>query len=221
MSLLNKHIFISKDPSQVSALKNVIEEEKGKLTARAFIRFEKIPVTDVPTADIVFFSSPRSVQYFLEDHKIPNDTLIACVGGSTHNELKRHGITANFVGADDRSIDEVANDFKIFAADARVLFPVSTLSIGTIASKIDQDKRCVIEVYRTILDSESMDAFDIYVFTSPSNVRSFLLKNDIPSGAEVIAWGNSTEKELSTREIKCKKLGTPSLECLIDLLSDS
>ena len=221
MSLLSKHIFISKDPSQVSALKNVIEEQKGKLTARAFIRFEKISVSLIPTADIIFFSSPRSVQYFLEDHIIPNDTLVACVGGSTHIELKGHGITANFVGADNLSIDEIADDFKTFAADVRVLFPVSTLSIGTIASKIDEDKRFVIEIYRTILDSASMDAFDVYVFTSPSNVRSFLLKNDIPSGAEVIAWGNSTEKELATRRIECKKLGTPSLECLIDLLSES
>lgn len=221
MSLLSKHIFISKDPSQVSALKNVIEEEKGKLTARAFIRFEKIPVSYIPTADIIFFSSPRSAQYFLEDHKIPNCTVIACVGGSTRNELKRHGITANFVGADDRSIDEVADDFKTFAADARVLFPVSTLSIGTIASKINEDKRFVIEVYRTVLDSVSMDTFDVFVFTSPSNVRSFLSKNDIPSGAEVIAWGNSTEKELATCRIECKKLGTPSLECLIGLLSES
>ena len=87
MSLLSKNIFISKDPSQVSALKNVIEEEKGKLTARAFIRFEKIPVSYIPTADIIFFSSPRSVQYFLEDHKIPKDTQVACVGDSTQNEF--------------------------------------------------------------------------------------------------------------------------------------
>ena len=221
MSLLSKHIFISKDSSQVSALKNDIEKERGKLTARTFIRFEKIRVSVIPSADIVFFSSPRSVQYFLEDHKIPKDTQVACVGGSTQNELKKHGITANFVGADDRSIDEVADDFKTFATDARVLFPVSTLSIGTIASQVHEDKRFVIEIYRTILDSASMDAFDVYVFTSPSNVRSFLLKNDIPSGAEVIAWGNSTEKELATRRIDCKKLGTPSLECLIDLLSES
>lgn len=221
MSLLNKHIFISKDPSQVSVLKNVIEKEKGSLTARAFIRFEKIPVSDIPSEDIVFFSSPRSVQYFLEDHQIPNDTLIACVGGSTHAELKKHGIAANFVGADDRSIDEVADDFRKFAAESTVLFPVSTLSIGTIASKIDQDKRNVKEIYRTILDSASIDTCDVYVFTSPSNVRSFLLKNNIPSRAEVIAWGNSTEKELASRGIECKKLGTPSLECLIDHLSES
>lgn len=221
MSLLSKHIFISKDPSQVSALKNVIEKERGKLTARAFIHFEKVTVSNIPQSDIVFFSSPRSVQYFLEDHNIPEGTLIGCVGGSTHNELNKHGITANFVGADDRSIDEVADDFKTFAADARVLFPASTLSMGTIASKIDQDKRYVIEVYRTILDSASIDACDVYTFTSPSNVRSFLLKNDIPKNAEVIAWGNSTKKELAARGIVCKKLGTPSLECLIDLLSES
>ncbi len=221
MSLLSKHIFISKDPSQVSTLQNAINQENGKLYARAFIRFVKIPVTNVPKTDIIFFSSPRSVQYFLEDHKIPESTLIGCVGGSTHLELNKLGINVNFVGADHRSIDEIASDFKKFASDASVLFPVSSISIGTIASKISQEKRFVVEIYRTILDSVSVKPFDVYVFTSPSNARSFLLKNDIPSDAEVIAWGSSTERELSLRNIECKKLGTPSLECLIELLSRS
>ena len=91
---------------------------------------------------------------------------------------------------------------------------------GTIASKFDKEKCVTMEVYRTLLDSVSTEVFDVYVFTSPSNVRSYLLKNKLPNDVIIIAWGNSTEKELLSRGIKCKKLGTPSLECLINLLSE-
>lgn len=218
MSLLNKHIFISKDPSQVLDLQKPIDNAGGILYARAFIRFESSNAETTPYTDIIFFSSPRSVNYYLQHHSINANTRVGCVGKSTAHQLVKFGFEPNFVGADHRSIDEIAEDFKKFAENSSVLFPVSNISLGTIASKIHKEKRTVIEVYRTIFDSITIGSYDVYIFTSPSNVRSFLLKNNVAKDAFVIAWGNSTEQELTQSGIHCKKLGTPSLECLIEKL---
>jgi len=220
MSVLKKNIFISKDPSEVFPLEEVIKKAGGQLYARRFIRFEKSSKSKSYSTDIIFFSSPRGVHYYLDEFSIASNTIIGCVGKSTLRALNEFGYRADFVGRDGKSIDEIANDFKDFADNSTVLFPGSNISLGTIASKFDKEKCVTMEVYRTLLDSVSTEVFDVYVFTSPSNVRSYLLKNKLPNDVIIIAWGNSTEKELLSRGIKCKKLGTPSLECLINLLSE-
>ncbi|MFM7684159.1 MAG: hypothetical protein ACKO7P_15665, partial [Bacteroidota bacterium] len=47
---------------------------------------------------------------------------------------------------------------------------------------------------------------DSYIFTSPTNVRAFLMTNDTSSLKKVIAWGRSTEKELLLNKIPVMKV---------------
>jgi hypothetical protein len=49
--------------------------------------------------DVVFFSSPRSVQFFLEKHKLSGQILIGCVGSATADELAKWGLKAAFIGS--------------------------------------------------------------------------------------------------------------------------
>ncbi|MBM3419162.1 MAG: hypothetical protein FJY17_09635 [Bacteroidetes bacterium] len=42
----------------------------------------------------------------------------------------------------------------------------------------------------------------IYIFTSPSNVKSFLANNIIHANARIIAWGSSTKEFLNANNIK-------------------
>jgi uroporphyrinogen-III synthase len=52
-----------------------------------------------------------------------------------------------------------------------------------------------IEVYQTLPNCKLITHCDYYVFTSPSNVESFLACNAKPKG-EIIAWGSTTKNAL-------------------------
>ena len=56
---------------------------------------------------------------------------------------------------------------------------------------------CLCNVYETTFNSEELNDFDAYVFTSPSNVISFFQKNKLKDSAVVISWGDSTSQCLS------------------------
>jgi uroporphyrinogen-III synthase len=63
----------------------------------------------------------------------------------------------------------------------------------------------LVEVYKTSLNRTKIWICDCYVFTSPTNVRAFLLANDRSSLKNVIAWGKSTENELVKNKIPVMK----------------
>lgn len=220
MSLLNKHIFISKTPSEVEDLQKMVKISGGTLTATPLIFFEEIPFKEIPTTDIIFFSSPRGVKYFFGQCRVFPKAMIACVGNTTAKALDKLGLHPSFIGNEEHSIEEVADSFRSFAGKNTVLFPVSDITLGTISSILDPLQAIQFPVYRTILAPAKIEGCDVYVFSSPSNVRSFFELNTIPINATVIAWGNSTSKELELFGVSSKKLGTPSLKCLIQLLND-
>lgn len=221
MSLLSKHIFISKNPEEVIALQKRVNEAGGKLSAQALISFEPLPVQEIPQTEIIFFSSPRGVKFYLDDYTIGSKTICACVGMSTAQELEKRGIKPAFIGQDNLSIEEVAEAFRGFAGDHTVLFPNSNISLGTIASTLPQKQVHRIAIYRTVPQLKTIAPCDIYVFSSPSNVSSFFKENKIDKDSLVIAWGNSTAKALNDVGISSKKLGTPSVECLIEYLENN
>lgn len=220
MSLLSKHIFISKDLHEVQDLNDNITAVEGKLQANALISFEAIPFQPTHNAEIIFFSSPRGVQFFLNQEEQKANVIYACVGKTTAGELVKHGIQPTFTGADNQSIEEIAEAFAVFAGESKVLFPSSDISLGTIASALPDGNAIQTPVYKTVLTPLAVDHCDIYVFTSPSNVRSFFKLNTLPENTLVIAWGNSTAKELKSFGVESKKLGTPSTKCLIEYLSE-
>lgn len=221
MSLLDKHIFISKNPGEVILLQREVDTNGGFLEASSLISFVPVKFDIPPKTEIIFFSSPRGVEFFTRQSSIPTQCRIACVGKATQEKLLSIGYTPEFVGENNRSIEDVARDFKEFVGVSTVLFPSSDISLGTIASAIPENQRKTLIVYQTKLDSREVAPSDVYVFTSPSNVRSFFMKNHVATEALVIAWGNSTAKELNAYEITPKILGTPSLKCLIDILSEA
>lgn len=79
---------------------------------------------------------------------------------------------------------------------ARVLFPISNRSLKTIAGAIPEDQKEEVVVYSTDVIGKVIEPCDVYAFSSPSNVEGFFEVNTIREGAEVIAWGKSTERAL-------------------------
>jgi uroporphyrinogen-III synthase len=137
----------------------------------------------------------------LRKEKIDDSKKIACIGQETELKLKNLGIHVDFVGENSGNPSDVSREFKNWIGTRKVLIPHSSESLLSITEFLNQDQTLLVEVYKTQLKPSKIAVCDCYVFTSPTNVRAFLLANDRLSLKNVIAWGRSTEKELLLNKI--------------------
>ena len=212
-----KSIFISKHSGETLELQQFADANEIRLTSKSFLQFNPVAF-ELPLAfDVLFFGSPRAVMFFQSRYAIPNNVLLASVGGKTTALLESMGHEVAFSGENKGSISEVAKHFQEWLGDRRVLFPVSTKSLGTISKGLPAHQALHVECYETVvMEHQLTEAFDAYVFTSPSNVEGFFAKNVIPEGAKVIAWGESTAKALVTIGLdEILKLQHPTIDELI------
>ena len=215
---LNKSIFISKDLSEVTLLQQFCLANNINLIAHSLIRFEAIPFEVNQTYDVLFISSIRAAEFFLKTEKIKPETIIACIGQITARKLEELGLKITFVGEKSGNPIEVAEEFKKWLGNRTVLIPQSNISKRTIGSLLPSSQCIEPIVYKTVSDCEVIPACETYVFTSPSNVDSFLTCNEPPQG-KVIAWGETTKKCIEEKSITVSNtLQTSGMEELIKLL---
>lgn len=218
---MSKRLFISKNESEVTALKKHLTEQGETLLAHSFLQFEPIDFEVTQDYDILFFGSPRSVVFFKSKCDIPAGTTLACVGGKTAELLAQIGFNVAFVGAQSGNVQDVAKDFKDWAGDRRVLFPTSDISLKTVSSLFNDTQKIEVAVYKTKIVSRSIEVCDTYIFTSPSNVEGFIELNSVPDGATIISWGQSTRAYLLEKGIpSTHTLSDSSIEGLIKILQE-
>ena len=214
--------FISKNYNEVAELAAFLAEKNVTLIAQSFLHFEPVQFSIQHTFDVIYFSSPRSVIFFQYQQKIPQDVLIACTGNKTAELLKGLGYAVHFEGQESGNISAVADSFKEWCGEKRVLFPSSSISRNSISSCLDQGQKEVVTVYTTNIVSKPLSYCGSYAFTSPSNVDGFLALNTIPSDASVYSWGESTTEHLTLKGIQVTAtLKNSSIEDLIQLLKDA
>jgi uroporphyrinogen-III synthase len=119
--------------------------------------------------------------------------------------LKNLGIHVDFVGENSGNPSDVSREFKNWLGNRKVLIPHSSESLLSITEYLNPNQIVLVEVYKTSLNPTKIPVCDSYVFTSPTNVRAFLLANDRSSLKNVIAWGKSTENELVKNKIPVMK----------------
>ena len=190
-----KKIFISKNIEDLSYLKAFCESNGIDLHASSLIRFNQVLFTLNVEYDVIFFSSIRSASFFMKHKKIPKHVQIACIGEVTSRKLIEKGLELSFVGQKSGNPNEVAREFLNWLGKKKVLIPTSNLSMGTISRQIPIDQKIEIEVYQTLFECKPVETCDYYIFTSPSNLDSFLRCNPTPEG-KIIAWGNTTKRAL-------------------------
>lgn len=215
-------LFVSKSVKHKGLLK-LVDTLSAQLIDRSMISFERVIFESVnhDQYDVIFFSSPRSVDYFLEQSGTPENKKIACIGQSTASRLKYHGLTVDYEGEKSGHPKEVAQSFAAFAKGLRVLFPQSDRSHRSMQSALDPDQIIDLVVYRTILKPIKLNVSpDVLVFTSPSNVESFLIKNKCKEKQLIIAWGKTTADMLIQHGIHYNHiLSYSSFDELVDYLS--
>jgi uroporphyrinogen-III synthase len=189
-------VFISSEIADDHPIAHATKQGPFELIAVPLIAFS--PLHNVPTKpyDILFFSSPRSFE-FGQQFMRP-EVLNAAFSQGTAKFLPR----TDWQGRHPGNPAQTALDFHAWAGNRRVLFPVSDRSLGSISAAFPENQKEEVPVYQTTLVPQKIKECSIYLFTSPSNVESFLLCNTLPSGAKVIAWGESTRSFLSLRGIE-------------------
>lgn len=188
-----RSLFISREKEEVTDLTSYCQDHSIELIARSLIRFEAVPFDIIVPFDVVFFSSIRAAEFFLKEVTPPSTTLYACIGARTAEKLKNRGINCHFIGDQSGRPEKVAEEFKKWVWDRTVLFPQSSRSHRSVVSVLDPMQCIEITVYETISDCKTIPECEVYVFSSPSNLESFLSCNSAPSG-KIIAWGETTRK---------------------------
>lgn len=189
-------IFISKDSSETLSLKSFCDQKGITLTSHSLIDFSPLSFKVKEPYEVVFFSSIRSAEYFLLNNNLSDNAQVACIGSLTASKLKEIGLKVDFTGTKSGVPSEVANEFKIWLGNRRVLFPLSSISNRSILKALPNDQFEEIIVYKTISSCKSIEDHSIYVFTSPSNFHSFIECNVLPADCQIIAWGETTRASI-------------------------
>lgn len=173
---------------------------------KPFIQTRPLIISEIPNTDWIFFNSKNAVKYFIENSLANKEILknkkVGCIGSSTANFLEQYNITPDFIGQSTDS-EKVALEFLKVCQKQSVLFPSSNISNKSIGKIIEKNCNVIyLPIYETIeLQEKLRNLLDIIVFTSPSNVRSFLKNNTISEKTKIIAMGESTKNELLQHSI--------------------
>lgn len=213
-----RSLFISKNIEDVPELAQFCQEHDIQLHAQSLIQFKPLPFEYIQKCDCIFFSSPRSAHFFLSNNSISTE-LIAVAGETTKRSVESFGLTVDFVPANSGMVTQSSKQFAEWLGKKTVLFPVSTISNKSYSSSLPEDQVSFLEIYETQLAPQQIAECDVYVFTSPSNVESFMSLNAVPEKKEIIAFGESTSNYLLRKEgIQNLQLPTASIVALIDIL---
>ena len=197
-------IFISKDPQDLNEGLLALQQN-GVLEAQTLIDFEALPFDCPGNYDILFLASIRAAEFFLS--QCTTTALIACAGLETAKKVaERYQKEVQFIAQQSGLPKAEAARFNAWRKGRSVCFPSSQLSIGTYAELLPESEKMIVPVYNTQFKKLQIKEKDIYVFSSPSNVRAFLEHNTIPSHAKVVAWGSSTAQELTKKQISVTKV---------------
>ena len=215
-----KKLLITKHTSDAGVLKNYCTENNIICFYHSFLTFESVPIHKEIEADVLFFSSKRGVHYFLESNTIQTNQEIACIGQATQFELEKRGFKVSFTSTSSGNPEIVSSELRDWLGKKSIAILSALSSYATISVFLNPAQTTFIPCYKSILSSEKIiDKFDVFVFTSPSNVKAFLTHNTLSANATVIACGNTTASYLLNQNIQPKHvLSTASESELIEYL---
>lgn len=191
-------IFLSSESDSSLPLVSFCKENAISILRKSLISFDSVEFELPLEWDVVFFSSPRSFDFFISKGiEWKAEQQIACIGNETKKHIESAGFTVSFAGENAGSPKEVAADFKTWLNDRVALFPQSTRSNKSIETALPPNQRKPLVVYQTIENPIRLtEAFSMYIFTSPSNYESFSSVNSLPNGAMIVSWGEMTHQRI-------------------------
>lgn len=197
-----RSILITKSNENQGALADYCKSQNIHLLYHSFLTFSKIELVEIPKTEVLFFSSKRAVDYFLEQASISPETQIACIGEATKNHLELLGYNVDYVGQQAGNPELVSKHFASWLEDKSCAILLAKESKKSIIKYLNPTKINCCVVYETLIHSQKLDQqFDVVIFTSPSNAEGFLNENKITEFTKVIAWGETTKRYLLDQHI--------------------
>ena len=196
-------VFISQNKRKEDLFVSLLEKQQYSVHAQSLIEFKIIPFKATPESDWVFFSSKHAVKYFFLQKPQIGKVQFGVVGKSTADELRKFGHKADFVG---QSTDTkaIARQFAALAGGKKVLFPQAKGSLMSVQHQMPKKDNVInLTVYETLSsDATTIPTCDILVFTSPSNIDSYLSKQTISPEQKIVVMGDATANHLGRKGIK-------------------
>jgi hydroxymethylbilane synthase len=219
-ALVTKSIFISRVLSENSPFMK-LKEYDIKVTDESLIEISQIRYSYTPQTKWIFFSSKNAIKYFFaQSPQLPDDVLYGVISNASSIYLSTFGKIASFIG---QGVDvvKIGKDFRDVLKNDSILFPQAIDSLQTIQKQIAfANTSYNLYVYKTTIKADSIIPFtDVVIFTSPSNVKAYFIKNKITVKQIVIAMGNATRYALS--EYNVTNILTPKVfneSALLDLI---
>ena len=170
--------------------------------------------------EVVFFTSPRSAGFYLDQCAVPDSVAIATIGKATSDYVESRGYKVDFTGVTSGNPAKVSAEFSVFVKGRSVLFPQSNYSHQSMQKRLYEGQITDLIVYKTALTPVQLKVKpSILVFTSPTNLNSFLQLNKVEKGQKIIAWGKTTESFLHNNNLKADyTLEYSSFEELTEIL---
>lgn len=204
------NVFISRELSESSYLRNALKKHQIEIEDRSLIRtFPSIHNLDpfiLRNIDWVFFSSKNAIEYFFKlDPQLPKKVKFGVLGRGSEDALRLHGKVADFNG-EEEGIDtkDIALEFAKLANGSNVLFPSAKGSLKTIQKALSDDTKIVeLTVYETVSEDNVAQSFaEVLIFTSPSNVDSYFAENLLEPDQQVICIGKTTGQKFDEMGVK-------------------
>lgn len=203
-------VFISRDLSEDSILKNKISILGYKVVDKSLIRQSQIRFSYSPLSDWIFFSSKNAIKYFFAQNPvILRKTRFAVFGKGSARYLRQFDKEADFIGEGNNAA-LIAKEFAELISNETVLFPMAIDSIQTVQRQLGYNNVAKnLYVYKTELKTDFViPKVEILLFTSPSNVKAYFSKYDIAPEQKVIAIGTTTQQKLYSYDVKKVEVAT-------------
>lgn len=197
-------IFVSRNSEDVKELQEFCTTQNWNLISKSLIEFRQTTIQLPNQWDIIFFPSPRAVDFFFTQY--PTGSLsnkkIACAGKGTALTLLKHVEKVDFIPSNSGVITEVQSEFQEWAGDKKIIYIGSNQSRKSVLVGLTTAQYIFVQGYETLFKPEQIIHCNCYIFSSPSNVESFFSMNQLPIDAMVISWGQSTTNELTKWGVK-------------------
>lgn len=196
-------VFISSDAEDAVVFVRMLQGNDFSVTAQSLIKTEllqNLPHT-LPKSDWLFFNSKNAVDHFLEQYPHKTSAKIGVAGLGTQRFIQKRGFQPQFVATESNMKDSAQKFSAQVLPHETVLFPESSNTLGTFQHFLKEVQVISFPIYQSKNKPTELEKHDIYVFTSPSNVRSFFMKNTMPDKAIVLAMGERTKLELQNHNV--------------------
>jgi uroporphyrinogen-III synthase len=191
---VKRKVFISRKPNDCEAIQAFLPSDV-EIIAESLIETSAIPFDkNIPQTDWIFFSSSNAVRHFFEQQPVISHQKIGAIGEATAKAIESYH-SVNFIG-DAIDITDSAYRFAETIGSDKVLFPGAAESLKHIQSALPVEQVIDLPVYSTAEKKATVPTCNVYVFSSPSNVRSFFKNTQSAHLPKCIAFGEATRQEL-------------------------